>query len=218
MRGLRILVCGCSSGIGEYLFNYYKEYGCMVSGISRTKEHICDCTDPVRVRDVIREISPDILINCMGQASMNLAVMSSMHNFEHVVTNNLKSTFLVCRESARVMLRKKWGRIINFGSCTQAMEIEGESLYTASKCGMYGFSRVLARELAPNITVNMVSPGPVRTRLIGGVPEDKIQKIVDRQIIKKMATFEDIKNIVDFLISHESESVTGQNIYINGAG
>jgi len=217
---MKVLVAGCSSGIGEYLFNYYNFHTHYeTEGLSRTTgTYIVDATDPVQVFRAINKCRPDILINCIGQAAMNLAIMSSCVQYEHVVTNNIKSTFLLCREAGRGMLRNGFGRIINFGSCSVDMEIEGESLYTASKSAVVSFSRVLAKELGPTVTVNCISPGPCDTRLIAKVKADKIQKIIDRQIIKKKAQFSDIAHVCDWLISEKTSMITGQNIYINGAG
>jgi NAD(P)-dependent dehydrogenase (short-subunit alcohol dehydrogenase family) len=167
---------------------------------------------------MIRYCQPDILINCVGQAAMNLAILSTTEQYLKVVHNNLVSTFLLCREAGKRMQARGFGRIINFGSCTCSMHIPGESLYTASKCGILGFSKVLAKELGPNVTVNSISPGPVATRLIQSVSTEKIVKILDQQIIKKMASFDDIRYVVDWLISENSSMITGQNIYLNGAG
>ena len=214
-----MLIAGCSSGIGEHLFNYYKKvYDGAVYGISRSKEIICDCTDSVAVKRVISDIRPSILINCVGQASMNLALLSSTAAYDRTVTNNMKSTFVLCREAGKEMLRNKWGRIVNFGSCAVSMEIEGESLYAASKAAVVTFSRILARELAPHITVNTISCGPVNTRLIQSVDPDKVAKVIDKQVIKRYTDFWDIHKLCDFLISDNAEMITGQNIYINGAG
>ena len=217
---MKILVAGCSSGIGEYLYHRYggdSVYETM--GLSRTKgNYLVDATDPREVFRAINDFKPDIMINCIGQAAMNPVMVSSTSQYERVVTNNLRSTFILCREAGRHMLRNKFGRIVNFGSCTTAMEIEGEALYTASKAGVLAFSRVLAKEFAPHVTVNCISPGPVDTRLIKGVKPEKIQAVVDRQIIKRKATFEDIEYVVHFLISPEARGITGQNIFINGAG
>jgi 3-oxoacyl-[acyl-carrier protein] reductase len=220
MNQTRILIAGCSSGIGEELFKLYKEEGKYnVQGLSRTKGIICNCIDSVRVASVMEDIQPDVLINCVGQASMNLAMLTRDSQYDRVVTNNVQSTFLLNKEAARYMLRKRWGRIVNFGSCVTAMDIVGEALYTASKQGVLGFSRVFAHEVAAyGITVNTVSPGPVATRLMHNISDDKIQKVLAAQIIKRMPSFAEIKHVIDFLISRDSGMVTGQNIYINGAG
>jgi 3-oxoacyl-[acyl-carrier protein] reductase len=217
----KILIAGCSSGIGEYL---YQSFGATegkyeTKGLSRTSgDYICDCTNPKEVFAAINDYKPDILINCIGQARMNPAILSSVSCYEEVVTNNIRGTFILCREAGRYMLSNNFGRIINFGSCTCSMFIEGESLYTASKAGVVAFSNVLARELAPHVTVNCISPGPIDTALIAGVKPEKIKAVVDRQIIKRKATFQDVEHVVKWLMREDTGMITGQNIYLNGAG
>lgn len=219
-----ILIAGCSSGIGEHLFdffkkeNYYEVWGCSRYANNDPCHIKADCMDETQVRKLIKYCRPDILINCVGQASMNSLLLSSMETYSKVVNNNLVSTFLLCREAARGMRTRGWGRIVNFGSCTCSMFIEGESLYTASKSGIVAFSRCAAKELGPDVTVNCISPGPVNTRLIESVPSEKIEKILDQQIIKKLTTHADILNVVNWLISENSAAITGQNIYLNGSG
>lgn len=214
-----ILVCGCSSGIGEHLFKHYNLNSFYETyGISRTIGVVCNATDSASVRETMLKIKPDILLNCVGQAKMNLALLSTEDAFEKTVVNNMKSTFLLNREAGKQMKLKGWGRIINFGSCAVSMDMAGESLYAASKAASNQFSRILAKELAPSISVNTISCGPVDTRLIRSVEREKIDAVVNRQIIRRMTTFEEIANLCDFLISDNAGMITGQNIYINGAG
>lgn len=217
---MRLLVSGCSSGIGEHLFNYYKskEEYCTYGLSRRSGDYKVDACDPREVFRAIKDCQPDIMINCVGQASMNPVLLTSTAQYERVVTNNMRSTFILCREAGRRMLQNKWGRIINIGSCAVSMEIEGEALYGASKAGVGVFSRILSREFAPHVCVNCIGLGPVETPLLKGVKKEKIDAIIQRQIIKRKTTFEDITPVIDFLISPAAGMITGQHIYINGAG
>jgi 3-oxoacyl-[acyl-carrier protein] reductase len=115
------------------------------------------------------------------------------------------------------MHKSKSGRIVNFTSVAVPLDLEGESVYAASKSAVVTFTRILARELAPaNITVNAVGPTPVMTDLIRSVPKDKLDRLLKRQAIHRYGAFKDISNVIDFFIRPESDFVTGQVIYLGG--
>ena len=126
-------------------------------------------------------------------------------------------TFLFAREVAKVMTKKKYGRIVNFATIATPLKLEGESAYAASKAAVKSYTEVLARELAAfNITVNAVGPTPVKTDLIRNVPEDKIQALIDAQAVHRLGEYRDISNVIDFFIALSSDFVTGQTVYLGG--
>ncbi len=159
----------------------------------------------------------DVLINNAGIASMNHSLLMPIEATRRVIDTNFTGTFLLSREAARLMQKRKFGRIINFSSVAVPHHLEGEAVYAASKAAVEELTRILAREFGSlGITVNAIGPTPIATDLIGGVPQEKIKDLINRQAIKRLGRFEDILNLVDFLIKPESDFITGQVIYLGG--
>jgi 3-oxoacyl-[acyl-carrier protein] reductase len=158
-----------------------------------------------------------VLINNAGVASMNHALLTPISAVEEVTRTNFVGTFLFCREAAKLMRRRQFGRIVNFSTVATALDLEGEAVYAASKAAVESLTRILAREFAPlGVTVNAVAPTPVKTDLTRGVPEEKLQALLARQAIRRYGTAGDIINVIDFFIRPESDFVTGQVLYLGG--
>ena len=159
----------------------------------------------------------DVLINNAGIASMNHSLLMPLNTVKKIFSTNVYGTFLFCRETAKLMMKKKYGRIVNFATVATPINLEGESAYAASKAAVESFTRIMAREYAPfNVTVNAVGPTPVATDLIKGVAEDKIQQLLQTQALKRLGSLADIANVVDFFIRRESDFITGQVLYLGG--
>ncbi|WP_336006478.1 SDR family oxidoreductase [Acinetobacter pittii] len=225
------LITGTRKGIGKYLAHYYVKQGHIVIGCSREEidwelenyHHIKgDVTNENDVKEIFKFVKDefgylDNLINNAGIASMNHFILTPLDTVKNIFNTNFFGSFLFCREAAKLMLKRKHGRIINFTTVASQIELEGESIYAASKEAIKNFTKIIARELATyNITVNSIGPTPVETDLIKSVPKDKMERLLSQQAIKRYGVMEDISNVIDFYLSTKSSFVTGQNIYLGG--
>lgn len=225
------LVSGASRGIGNYLVRHFADQGHIVFGCSRNGKdfeipnthHIrADVTDEIAVKKMFLKIKEltgrlDNLINNAGIASMNHSLLTPLSTAQKVTNTNFLGTFLLCREGARLLRKSGGGRIVNFSTVAAALDLDGEAIYAASKSAVESLTRILAKELGDfKITVNSVGPTPIDTDLIRSVPKDKIQDLVSKQAIKRMGTFEDVQNVVDFFLSPESDFISGQTVYLGG--
>jgi len=226
-----MVITGTRKGIGRYLVDHYLAKGFTVVGCSRSAmdeeivgyEHHCvDVADEKAVQKMVREVNKkygkiDVLINNAGIASINHVLLTPLSTVSNIFSTNVFGTFLFCREVAKVMCSKKYGRIVNFATVATALDLEGEAAYAASKAAVESFTRVMSREVAGyNITVNAVGPTPVMTDLIKGVSDNKMDSLIATQAIKRMGEYEDISNVTDFYIRKESEFITGQVMYLGG--
>ena len=227
-----IVITGASKGIGRYLSEYYVQKGNKVIGISRSGSELihenysdfkADISDESAVVSLFRDIKKqyervDILINNAGMASMNHVLLTPGSTVNKLFSTNFNGTFFCSREAAKIMMKFKGGRIINTSTIAVPMTVEGEAVYAASKSAVETFTKVLAKELAPyNITCNAVGPTPIETDLIRNVPSDKIQKLVDGLVIKRLGQFGDVSNVIDFFIQDSSDYITAQVVYLGGA-
>ncbi len=228
-----MLITGTSRGIGRFLANHYLERDMFVIGCSRGPSDIAheryrhfevDVTDEKAIDGLFRDIRKepgrlDILINNVGIASMNPIALTPVSSARKVMDTNFIAPFMFSQRAIRLLRKSKHPRIINISSIAVPFRLEGEAVYAASKSAVETFTRILAKEVSGfGITCNAVGPGPIRTALIRGVGEEKIKALVARQSIKEMATFEDVANVMDFFIRPESRMVTGQVVYLGGAG
>ena len=226
-----VLITGTRKGIGRYLAEHFVRQGALVEGCSRTMpewelencmHHCLDVADETQVKAMFSSIRKrhgrlDILINNAGVASMNHILLTPVHTVDRIMATNFRGVFLVCREAAKLMQRRRYGRIVNISTIAVPMRLEGEAIYAASKSAVVTFSRILARELADSgITCNVVAPTPIETDLVRGVPREKIDAIVNRLAIKRLGRFKDVANVIDFFVKPESDYVTGQVIYLGG--
>jgi len=149
---------------------------------------------------------------------MNHSLLMPMDTVDRILDINFRGTFLVCREAAKLMQARRYGRIINLGSVAAPMRIEGEAVYAASKSAILTFTQILAHELGSfGITCNVVAPTPIETDLIRSVPSDKLQRLTDNLAIKRAGVLEDVAHVVDFFAHPASDYITGQVIYLGGA-
>lgn len=223
-----IIVTGASRGLGAAICKRLVNNGEEVLGLSRSggdfalDKIVCDVSskeDLSRVASYIRKRKIPVtgLVNAAGIASMNLALTTPASSVESVMRTNLFGTIFSCQSFAPLMIRGSGGSIVNFSTIAVALGLRGESVYVASKAGVEGFSYAFAREMSDfNIRVNNVAPGPINTALLKGVSEDQIKNIVKRQVIRRQFDVSDVVDIVEFLLSEKSKSISGQIMHIGG--
>lgn len=159
----------------------------------------------------------DILVNNAGTTRDTLLMMMSEHDWDDVIRINLKSAYNCSKAALRPMMRKRYGRIVNMTSVAGIAGNPGQANYSASKAGLIGFTRALAREVGSrNITVNAVAPGFVPTELTETVP-DAIREASIQQIpLGRWGTAEEVAYAVGFLVSDEARYITGHVLSVDG--
>ena len=225
------LITGSRKGIGRFLVDHYSSLGHVVIGCSREPvtetipgyEHFqLDVADEKAVRNLLGTIREkhgrlDHLINNAGIASLGHFLLTPAETVMRLYQTNVVGCFVFCREAAKLMKKRKYGRIVNFSTVAVPLRLPGEAAYASSKAAVISLTEILARELGPlGITVNAVGPTPVETDLIRAMPPDKVQEVIGRQSIPRPGTFADIANAVDFFLRPESDFVTGQVLYLGG--
>ena len=226
-----MVITGSRKGIGRYLAEYYVKKGYLVEGCARGevdlgdpayRHHQVDVADEKAVRTMMADINKrhgriDVVLNNAAIASMNHILLTPAKSANRMMEVNVTGTMLVCRDAAKVMIRRKYGRIVNFTTIVAPIALAGEAIYAASKSAVVTFTRILAFELGQwGITANSFGATPIMTDMIKGVPQDKIDAVVNNLAIKRLGTHQDCANVCDFFISPTSDNITGQVIYLGG--
>ena len=231
-----VLVTGATGGIGEAICNKLKKnYNLIV--VSRNKEKLknfmkdnksiikrltCDLNDSNQIKKMIEEIvsinlNIDILVNNAGVTDDSLFIRMNYEKWQNVIKTNLDSNFLLSSSISKLMIKKKWGRIINITSIVAHTGNLGQANYVASKSGLTGMTKSIAMELAKwNITVNCVSPGFIKTNMTENLSEDQKNTIISKIPLGMIGSPNDVANCVEFLASDESRYITGETIHVNG--
>jgi 3-oxoacyl-[acyl-carrier protein] reductase len=159
----------------------------------------------------------DILINNAGITRDNLLLRMPEQDFDDVIDANLKSVFNYTKAVLKPMIKQRYGRIVNIASVVGLIGNAGQSNYVASKAGVIGFTKAMARELASrNITVNAVAPGFIQTDMTDKLSDEQKNKLAEMIPLGRLGVPEDIAKVVGFLCSQEANYITGQVIAVDG--
>ena len=238
LSGKTAVVTGGITGLGLAITRCLVSAGAKVIALSRTDEkkgneilkefggkavfYQFDITDTDHAQVIADRIQKeqgpvDILVNNAGITKDNLLMKMSEEEYDAVLDTNLKGTFNCIKHVSRQMLKQKGGRIINISSVSGVMGNAGQANYCASKAGVIGLTKSVARELGSRgITVNAIAPGFIDTEMTAVLPED-VKKSMGEQIpMKKFGKTEDVANLAAFLASDLAGYITGQIIGVDG--
>ncbi|MGN0860384.1 MAG: SDR family NAD(P)-dependent oxidoreductase [Candidatus Spyradosoma sp.] len=231
MSGRVVIVTGSRKGLGRALCEHFLNRNDFVIGCSRRDSSIShenyehfelDIADENAVSAMTSAVFRkhgriDLLVNNAGTALMNHALLTPGSAVEKIFATNFFGTFFLCREVAKRMLRRRFGRIVNISTVAVALNLAGESIYASSKAAVEQFTRILAAELGESgVTVNTVAPTPIATDLIKNVPKEKIEDIVSRQCVRRLGTPSDVVRVVEFFAAPENGFITGQTLRLGG--
>ena len=241
LTGKIAIVTGASRGIGRQIAKTLAEQGAAVivnycgseQAANETVEQItasggtakayqADVSDYTQAADMMNDVVKeygriDILINNAGITRDNLILKMNDEDFMKVINTNLTGTFNCVKHASKIMLKQKYGRIVNMASIVGIYGHAGQANYAASKAGVIGMTKSVAKELGSrNITVNAIAPGYIGTDMTDSLPDAAKEKITSAIAMKRMGTVEDVANLAAFLASDNASYITGQVIGVDG--
>jgi len=181
-----------------------------------------DVSDPAQVESLVDAViarfgKVDILVNNAGTTRDNLMIRMPEEDWDLILRVNLKSAWLCSKAVLRPMMRKRYGRIINMSSVSGIAGQAGQTNYSASKAGLIGMTKALAREVASrSITVNAVAPGFIQTKLTEKLPQDILDTLVSNIPLGRWGTADDVSYAVAFLASEQAGYITGHVLSVDG--
>ena len=183
---------------------------------------LLNVTDEASAKDAVAQVTGrwgriDILVNNAGITRDKLLLRLGEQDWDAVLNVNLKGAYICSRAVLSTMLRQRWGRIVNTSSVVGLVGNPGQTNYAASKAGLIGFTKALAREVAVrNITVNAVAPGYINTQMVQALSEELQQTVLMQIPMGRFGTPEDVAGVVAFLCSEEASYITGHVLNIDG--
>ena len=182
----------------------------------------CDLSNPNEIKGLIEKINMDnlaidVLVNNAGINDDSLFLRMNTEKWENVINTNLSSNFHLTSHISKLMIKKKWGRIINITSVVGHTGNLGQANYCASKAGIIGMSKSIALELAKrNVTVNCISPGFIESNMTDLLTDNQKEIILKRIPLEIIGSPYDVAHCVNFIASDESRYITGETIHVNG--
>ncbi len=182
----------------------------------------CDVTDPTQIKEMIDQIITtygrlDILVNNAGIAKNNLLARISEDEWKKTIDTNLNGTFLCTKAVIRQMMKQRYGRIVNISSVVGLYGNPGQAHYAASKAGIIGLTKTLAKEVGSRgITANAIAPGYIQTSMTEDLKEEYWDEILRQVPLRRAGTPEDVAGVVAFLVSSDADYITGQVIVVDG--
>lgn len=240
IEGKVALVTGATRGIGKAIALQLASQGAVVIGTATSenganaisgylseagnagKGLVLNVGDSESVESVLKEMvgefgAPTILVNNAGITKDNLLMRMKEDEWDAVINTNLNSMFRLAKGCLRGMTKAKWGRVVNISSVVGSMGNGGQTNYAATKAGVEGFSRSMAREVASrNITVNSIAPGFIATDMTDALGEEQKEALRNQIPLQRLGTPEDIASLVGFLVSDAGSYITGETIHVNG--
>ena len=229
-----VLITGASRGIGNAIALEFLNKGYSVIGTATTEAgvaelnkigirgHVLDLNNVDSIDQFWQKLEKDgeivsLLINNAGITRDNIVLRMSDEEWSDIMNVHLNGAFQLCKRSLKMMLKSKWGRIINISSASASIGNRGQSNYAAAKAGVEAFTKSLAKEVGKrDITINAVAPGFISTDMTqnnDGVNEDYLIKEIP---LGRFGEPEEVANLVSFLCSEQASYITGQTIHING--
>lgn len=234
------LVTGASRGIGAAIAEKLGRAGFVVVGTAtsangaaqieerlkaaaiRGRGMVLDVTDADSVAKLMANVTEEfgtitVLVNNAGITKDNLLMRMSDEEWFDVINTNLSAVYRLSKACLRGMLKARWGRIINISSIVGAMGNAGQTNYSATKAGVMGFTRSLAKEIGSrNITVNAVAPGFIDTDMTRALPEEQRKNLISGIALARLGQPDEIASVVEFLCSDGAAYITGETIHVNG--
>jgi 3-oxoacyl-[acyl-carrier protein] reductase len=234
------LVTGASRGLGKAIALALAQEGAAIAAVARSEEALketleairalggtadpfaLDVADEAAVEAAVEKIAArfghiDILVNNAGVTRDGLLMRMKSEDWDTVINTNLKGAFHLTKPVGRLMVKQRAGRIINISSVIGLMGNAGQANYAASKAGLIGFTKSVAREFASrNITCNVVCPGFIETDMTKGLGEDLRKKLLEKIPLARLGQPDDVAGVVAFLASPAANYITGQILTVDG--
>lgn len=234
------LITGASRGIGKATALALGHQGMFVAGTATTEAGaeaitaflreegvegqglVADVSDADSVAALLEEITtlaglPVVVVNNAGVTRDNLLLRMKAEEWDAVVNTNLNSMYRVCKACLKGMTKARFGRIINISSVVGSSGNAGQTNYAATKAGIEGFTRSLAKEIGSRgITVNAVAPGFIETDMTDALPEEQKLALLGQVPLGRLGRPEEIANVVAFLASDQGSYITGETLHVNG--